>query len=835
MLKYMLCSVLLLLPTAADTQTAKRTAEVSPTAIDFGSVTMGDAASRVVQLTNTGKFTVKVSSVASSSASFTVTGPAMPQYLTAGAVMNFSVTFAPSASGAASGSISIISNAVNSPAVVTVTGTGAAATAPPPPAPLTIQTTSLASATAGTAYSQSLSASGGVPPYSWIVASGTLTVVITLQGAGTLAGTPTAAGTYNFSLRVTDAAAATATQVFSIAVASQPTGSQIPLTACGTLAQAGASYQLQNDVSAGGTCFSVQADNIVLDLNGHTVTYATSAASGPRYGVVGVACWDPELYGNPCGGSAANLTVMNGKIVQGGAAAAYSHAIRMGQINVVRNLTVHDVDITISAPSSVGIWTTFSQGGANIYGNTVHNNVTAIGSRHSFDGMSIHINNDGGAAAANQIHHNVILGGAQGGIRDTNAQGSQIYNNDISKTATYTNGFCIDAAGPGMNVYNNNCHPVQGRGIHANSPNTQVHDNIIDVTDRANNFEYGAAISTITRAGNVVTVTTSANHNQSVGSQVVIRNVADSSFNGTFTVASVPNSTTYTYNHTAPDAASNGGEGSACQSAGVFGIQIESDIQPINNVQVYNNTVTARAGECPASAMRMTSVASGTTVSVRDNTFAAKRENLAGGAPTTKAARAISVDDVNGSAIDLNRNTLTSDYAILHIDWDGANAMAIKNSAVAIGTNPAANWYVAEFRTSGGGVNSSGLVFQDPTLQNGANEQLYMMQSGTTVQEYLNKFTFTLTVLDQRAVPLAGAAVTIVNALGQQEFSGNTDAQGQISSPLTKSRIFNSSSSVITEVHNPHTISVSKSGWSSDSVSVSVPSTVAVTRTLSCP
>ena len=704
--------------------------------------------------------------------------------------------------------------------------------------PISISTTSLPNATVGVAYSQTLSVTGGVAPFTWTLLSGALPGGIFLQTNGTISGAALASGTFNFTVKVTDAGGSSATQALSLVVAATLPGGQIPLTACGTLTLAGGVYQLQNDVTAAGTCFSVQANNIVLDLNTHTVTYASTDGAANRYGVLGMACFDPEVAGNPCGGSAANFTLMNGKIVQGAAAAPFSHAVRMGQINVVQNLTIHDVDITVSAPSSVGIYSTFSLGGASIYNNTIHNNVTSIASRHNFDGMSIHMNNEPAfAVTPNQIHHNVIIGGAQGGIRDTNTKGSQIYNNDISQTAIFTNGFCIDAAGQGMQVYNNFCHPTQGRGIHANSPNTQVHDNIIDVTDKANNFEYGAPIATISRAGNVVTVVTSANHDQAVGNQVVIRNVADSSFNGTFTVASAPTATSFTFSQTAANAASSGGESSACQPAGVFGIQVESDIQPINNVQVYNNTVTARAGECPASALRMTSIAAGTTVNIHDNTFSAKLLNLAGGGLTAKQARAISVDEVNGSAVTLLNNALLSDYSILHIDFDGASNITLRNSAVSIGTNPAPSWYLTEFRTSGGGISSSGLVFLDTTFQNGASDLAFFMQASPTVQEYSSKYTFNLTVGDQHPLAVSGASVVITNALAQQVFSGSTDVLGKISTPLTKVRVFNTVSTVTTEQHNPHSVSINKAGCTPapDTFSVSVPATVSVTRVLTCP
>jgi CHRD domain-containing protein/putative Ig domain-containing protein len=91
---------------------------------------------------------------------------------------------------------------------------------PPPstlqPASLAVSTTSLANGSIGTAYSQSLVATGGTSPYTWAVTIGTLPAGLTLSTAGVISGTPTAAGTSSFTVRVTDSAAATATMALSI-------------------------------------------------------------------------------------------------------------------------------------------------------------------------------------------------------------------------------------------------------------------------------------------------------------------------------------------------------------------------------------------------------------------------------------------------------------------------------------------------------------------------------------------------------------------------------------------------------------------------------------------
>src|SRR2546427_11448632 len=65
------------------------------------------------------------------------------------------------------------------------------------------------------------------------------------------------------------------------------------------------------------------------------------------------------------------------------------------------------------------------------------------------------------------------------------------------------------------------------------------------------------------RSTNVVTITTTMAHGLTAGQTVVIAGVADSSFNGTFTIATVPSTTTFTYAQTGTNATSGGGTVSA--------------------------------------------------------------------------------------------------------------------------------------------------------------------------------------------------------------------------------------------------------------------------------
>ncbi|MEK6323666.1 MAG: putative Ig domain-containing protein [Acidobacteriota bacterium] len=87
-----------------------------------------------------------------------------------------------------------------------------------PPPPLVIQTISLPDTTAERAYSQTLQATGGVPPYTWSIASGSLGAGLNISAAGTISGTPTSPGTSVFVVRVTDSAQQAVTRTLAISV-----------------------------------------------------------------------------------------------------------------------------------------------------------------------------------------------------------------------------------------------------------------------------------------------------------------------------------------------------------------------------------------------------------------------------------------------------------------------------------------------------------------------------------------------------------------------------------------------------------------------------------------
>ena len=82
---------------------------------------------------------------------------------------------------------------------------------------LAVATTSLGWGVIGTSYSQQLSASGGVTPYTWSISGGALPAGLSLDPAtGTISGLPTAAGAATFTVQALDANQTAALQQLTI-------------------------------------------------------------------------------------------------------------------------------------------------------------------------------------------------------------------------------------------------------------------------------------------------------------------------------------------------------------------------------------------------------------------------------------------------------------------------------------------------------------------------------------------------------------------------------------------------------------------------------------------
>jgi arabinan endo-1,5-alpha-L-arabinosidase len=146
-------------------------------------------------------------------------------------------------------------------------------------APLAITTTSLTGGTVTESYTATLTAAGGTGSgYAWSVSAGALPGGITLAGTGVLSGTPTAAGTFNFTAVVTDSSQASATASLSLVIAAAG-----PLT----------NYEFTGDTSP-------VHDPSIIRQNSTYYVFSTDASSS-QGGFIPIRCSTDKIAWTACG------------------------------------------------------------------------------------------------------------------------------------------------------------------------------------------------------------------------------------------------------------------------------------------------------------------------------------------------------------------------------------------------------------------------------------------------------------------------------------------------------------------------------------------------------
>ena len=112
--------------------------QVAPTSINFGNETLQTTATKNVTLQNTGDVNITINGVTATGSGFGYSSLSPGFSLSPNQQVTFQVWFRPQTSGAASGTVSILSANLTSPETVSLTGNGVSSTpappSPPPPA-----------------------------------------------------------------------------------------------------------------------------------------------------------------------------------------------------------------------------------------------------------------------------------------------------------------------------------------------------------------------------------------------------------------------------------------------------------------------------------------------------------------------------------------------------------------------------------------------------------------------------------------------------------------------------------------------------------------------------
>ncbi|HKY72981.1 MAG TPA: Ig domain-containing protein [Nitrospira sp.] len=225
--------------------------------------TVGEAYSRPVQATGgTGAFT------------WTISAGSLPQNLNLNPSTGV-ISGTPTAAGTSSFTVRVADSGGQSDTQALSITIG---TTPPPPNPPNITTTTLPAGTVDEPYNQPVQATGGTGALTWSIIAGTLPANLDLnQRNGSISGTPTAAGTSSFTVRVQDAGGLSDTQALSITI-NPPAPPNITTTTlpAGTLGQH-YDQTLQAIGGTGARTWSISAGNLPEGLN---LSQATGVISG---------------------------------------------------------------------------------------------------------------------------------------------------------------------------------------------------------------------------------------------------------------------------------------------------------------------------------------------------------------------------------------------------------------------------------------------------------------------------------------------------------------------------------------------------------------------------
>lgn len=244
------------------------------------------------------------------------------------------------------------------------------------------------------AYSQTITASGGVAPYSFAVTAGALPAGLSLSSGGVLGGTPTAGGSFNFTITATDSSPFpgpfAGSQAYTLVV-SAPT---IVLPATGL---------------AGGTVGTAYSASITA-ASGGTAPYSYAVTAGALPGGLSLSAATGAITGTPSAAGTFNfsITATDSSTGTGPYTATRSYAITVIDTPPVANAvsitvaynaaaTPVTLNITGGTPTSVAVASAPSHGTAIASGTTItYQPTTGYGGPDSFTYTAT---NSGGTSA----------------------------------------------------------------------------------------------------------------------------------------------------------------------------------------------------------------------------------------------------------------------------------------------------------------------------------------------------------------------------------------------------------------------------------------------------
>jgi hypothetical protein len=346
------------------------------TTLNFGSTLVGSSTSQAIAVTNTGTGSVNISQVAASGAGFSVSGFSGPATLAAGQSLSLTANFAPTATGTATGGVTVVSNATNSPSTISLAGTGVQ-----PQISVIPSSVSLGSVTTGVTNTQTLT----------IRNAGTATLTVSqapLSGTGFSSsglGLPLAVmagGSFAFNVGFAPPSAGTFSG--SITLISNTPNSPLVIPLNGT----GLAATLQLSASPASLSFgslttgASTAQTVTISNTGNSsVSISQISASGTGFNISGVA-----LPLSLAAGQSTSLSVTFAPASAGNLS---------GSITVVSNAANSPLVIALTgtgaSPSSHSVSLSWVPGGSNYSGFNVYRGTTSGGPYTRLDTSTVSV------------------------------------------------------------------------------------------------------------------------------------------------------------------------------------------------------------------------------------------------------------------------------------------------------------------------------------------------------------------------------------------------------------------------------------------------------------
>lgn len=527
--------------------------------------------------------------------------------------------------------------------------------------------------------------------------------------------------------------------------ANQPLYS-IMVRSCGPLAQARTIYVLQNDVNSNDTCFTVSAPNVILDLNGHKITYDNAqpiAVSNGSFEMPLAGTWDTT--------NAPNAGRFEGTFVKPVTVYDRGYSVRFVLPAVDQHFESAET-VTLEANTLYSMSAMFrnsgnnetSENAANVSREPLQLCIELAGTPYKATNAGVTwrgfqytniVFKTGSSPVTSKIKI-IIANAATTGIKGyvyvddirilkANSYGVNLGPNYVNaKFFTIKNGAIVQGKGNGFSSHAINMSESAGEGFSIDHlvittqginskaisgfyfKNSTINNNTFnhntttiksrDHYDGAtihlsytgvggatgssihhNTFVTGpqTAISIVQSAGypkqkiynNTITLQTRYTNDFAISAGGTIINdntiICGSGNNSCRGIAIVGEGTEVFNNYVSVQQLPRNQEYNGCEMAGAYGVQMEN---MVNDVKVYGNSVTANSGECEAYAFRANpNVKSASNNQVHDNIFTA----IAKG---TGRASSMKFSELNGSAVNVFRNTFKTNHRWIYVDGGGA-------------------------------------------------------------------------------------------------------------------------------------------------------------------